>query len=70
MANGSVRAARVAANDGGAMTCVPAQSDDLAISADGAGTVDVITEVRREEALLKTGALQNAIFNRDRKSVV
>jgi PAS domain S-box-containing protein len=26
-------------------------------------TVDVITEVRREEALLKTGALQNAIFN-------
>src|SRR5580692_4194624 len=30
---------------------------------DGAGTVDVITEVRREEALLKTGALQNAIFN-------
>jgi PAS domain S-box-containing protein len=29
----------------------------------GAGTVDVITEVRREEALLKTGALQNAIFN-------
>ena len=63
MANGSVRATRVAANDGAAMTCVPAQSDDLAISADGAGTVDVITEVRREEALLKTGALQNAIFN-------
>ena len=30
---------------------------------DGAGSVDVITEVRREEALLKTGALQNAIFN-------
>jgi PAS domain S-box-containing protein len=30
---------------------------------DGAGPVDVITEVRREEALLKTGALQNAIFN-------
>ncbi len=30
---------------------------------DGAATVDVITEVRREEALLKTGALQNAIFN-------
>jgi PAS domain S-box-containing protein len=27
------------------------------------GTADVITEVRREEALLKTGALQNAIFN-------
>ena len=38
----------------------------LAIAApagDAAGIVDVITEVRREEALLKTGALQNAIFN-------
>lgn len=30
---------------------------------DGAGTEDVVAEVRREEALLKTGALQNAIFN-------
>ncbi len=30
---------------------------------DAAGTVDVVTEVRREAALLKTGALQNAIFN-------
>jgi PAS domain S-box-containing protein len=28
-----------------------------------AGTLDVVTEVRREAALLKTGALQNAIFN-------
>jgi PAS domain S-box-containing protein len=28
-----------------------------------AGTVDVVTEVRREAALLKTGALQNAILN-------
>jgi PAS domain S-box-containing protein len=34
-----------------------------AFAEDGAGPVDVITEVRREEALLKTGALQNAIFN-------
>jgi PAS domain S-box-containing protein len=34
-----------------------------AFAEDGAGLVDVITEVRREEALLKTGALQNAIFN-------
>ena len=34
-----------------------------ASSGEAAGTVDVITEVRREEALLKTGALQNAIFN-------
>jgi PAS domain S-box-containing protein len=30
---------------------------------DDAGTADVITEVRREAALLKTGALQNAILN-------
>jgi len=28
-----------------------------------AGTVEGITEVRRQEALLKTGALQSAIFN-------
>ena len=40
-----------------------AQERDPAISEDAAGTVDVVTEVRREEALLKTGALQNAIFN-------
>src|SRR3979409_926293 len=33
------------------------------IPEDAAGTVDVVTEVRREAALLKTGALQNAIFN-------
>ena len=34
-----------------------------AISEDAVGAADVITEGRREEALLKTGALQNAIFN-------
>ena len=34
-----------------------------AFAEEAAGAVDVITEVRREEALLKTGALQNAIFN-------
>jgi PAS domain S-box-containing protein len=28
-----------------------------------AGTMDVVTEIRREAALLKTGALQNAILN-------
>ncbi len=28
-----------------------------------AGTVEIITEVRRKEAVLKTGALQNAILN-------
>jgi len=36
---------------------------DLAIPEDAAGTVDVVAAVRREAALLKTGALQNAIFN-------
>src|SRR3989475_7071921 len=40
-----------------------AQYHDPAISEDAAGTVDVVTEIRREAALLKTGALQNAIFN-------
>lgn len=34
-----------------------------AFAEDAAGTADLITEVRCEEALLKTGALQNAIFN-------
>src|SRR5450631_3806679 len=34
-----------------------------AIFADDAGKADGITEVRRQEALLKTGALQNAILN-------
>jgi PAS domain S-box-containing protein len=38
------------------------QTDDPAI-ADASGAVDVVAEVRRNEALLKTGALQNAIFN-------
>src|ERR1700692_1836288 len=44
-----------------------AQDHDRAISEDAAVAVDgvtaVVTEVRREAALLKTGALQNAIFN-------
>src|SRR5664280_2299250 len=34
-----------------------------ALAEDATGTVDVITEDRREQALLKTGALQSAIFN-------
>src|SRR5271169_6063518 len=33
------------------------------VAEEAAGTVDGITEVRRQEALLKTGALQNAILN-------
>jgi PAS domain S-box-containing protein len=36
---------------------------DSAISPDQASPADVGTEIRREAALLKTGALQNAIFN-------
>ena len=41
---------------------ISAQNHDPA-NPDGAGTPDVVTEDRRKEALLKTGALQNAIFN-------
>src|ERR1700729_2072193 len=40
-----------------------AQHHDSVLLADAAGAVDVVTEVRREAALLKTGALQNAILN-------
>src|SRR5436309_12671345 len=40
-----------------------AQYYDPAISEEAAGRVDVVTEVRREAALLKTGALKNAILN-------
>jgi PAS domain S-box-containing protein len=39
------------------------QDPDPAVPADVAATVDVVTEIRREAALLKTGALQNAILN-------
>jgi len=47
--------------DGGGDTS--AQYYDPAFSGDAAPMVDVVTEVRREAALLKTGALQDAIFN-------
>jgi PAS domain S-box-containing protein len=40
-----------------------AQNHDSAILDGLAGKLNVVTEVRRKEALLKTGALQNAIFN-------
>src|SRR3954447_12489020 len=39
------------------------QYDDTGVCQDVTGGVDVVTEIRREAALLKTGALQNAIFN-------
>jgi PAS domain S-box-containing protein len=38
-------------------------ASNILASAGDLGTDDLITEVRHEEALLKTGALQNAIFN-------
>jgi PAS domain S-box-containing protein len=40
-----------------------AQHQDPFIFEAAPGTVDVVTEIRREAALLKTGALQNAILN-------
>ncbi len=42
---------------------MPTLQQDSTIDEDAAGSMDVVTEVRREAALLKTGALQNAIFN-------
>jgi PAS domain S-box-containing protein len=39
------------------------KNDDTAFYEIAAGTTDIVTEVRREAALLKTGALQNAILN-------
>jgi PAS domain-containing protein len=40
-----------------------AQNQDAVILDDAVVTVDVVTKVRRKEVLLKTGALQRAIFN-------
>src|SRR5579863_3028089 len=40
-----------------------AQNQDPATPDAPAGKLDVVTEIRRKEALLKAGALQNAIFN-------
>src|SRR3989304_4679428 len=42
---------------------MPKEIRDPAILNPAAGTATGITEVRRQEALLKTGALQNAILN-------
>lgn len=42
---------------------MPENISDSAILKPAAGTTEGITEVRRQGALLKTGALQNAIFN-------
>jgi len=43
---------------------------DSAAFGDDAGTEDVIIEVRHEEALLKAGALQNAILNIANSSII
>src|SRR6187455_1380396 len=43
---------------------------DPVIAEDAIGTADVVTEVRRKEALLKTGALQNAILNSANFSII
>jgi len=42
---------------------MPKKNCDSAILDPAAGTAPGITEVRRQESLLRTGALQNAIFN-------
>ena len=42
---------------------MPAKNPGSAVLDNAAGTPTVIAEVRRQEALLKTGALQDAIFN-------
>jgi PAS domain S-box-containing protein len=42
---------------------MPVTDPDPAAADGDAGTAHVITEVRRQEALVKMGALQNAIFN-------
>ena len=47
-----------------------AQYQDPTTTEEVAATVDVVTEVRREAALLKTGALQNAIFNSANFSII
>src|SRR5258708_6261079 len=40
-----------------------AQNHDATVLDAAAGTLDVVTEVQHKEALLKAGALQNAILN-------
>ena len=47
----------------GGSQVIPNQGHDPANPDNAPGTLDVVTEDRRKEALLKTGALQNAIFN-------
>src|ERR1700676_3913024 len=46
------------------------KNKEPAAAADAAGVLDVVTEVLREAALLKTGALQNAIFSSENFSSI
>src|ERR1700731_2286093 len=45
------------------MTAISAQIHDSATPDAAVGKLNIVTEVRRKEVLLKAGALQNAIFN-------
>ena len=63
MANEPAMEGLAGARGGETMSHMSTHGHDPVISGDAARTRDVITEVSREEALLKTGALQNAIFN-------
>jgi PAS domain S-box-containing protein len=45
------------------MTAIPQQKHNSATPEAAVGRLNIVTEVRRKEVLLKAGALQNAIFN-------
>ena len=49
---------------------MPTQIHDPAIFSPAAGTAEGSVEVRRQAALLKTGALQNAILNSPNFSII
>jgi len=49
---------------------VPKEIRGSTILSPAASTADGITEVRRQDALLKTGALQSAIFNSANFSII
>ena len=49
---------------------IPAVCEDPMVLENDAGKANVITEVRRQEALLKTGALQGAILNSANFSII
>src|SRR6202451_4592979 len=65
-----VRVAMPAQYDSPAISQEVPSSEDAAGSLDVVTSADAVTEVRREAALLKTGALQNAIFNSENFSSI